>query len=112
MRNKAHMAESDHRAPPITPFPGSTCPLCLQLCPRESLHRHIAAEHPRLRHSTIRVIQAYHPGWEEEYGACEACWRSYRQASRMFNLMRSARRQVAAASRELALLAVQSRARS
>jgi hypothetical protein len=43
-------------------IPESICPLCSQVFPRDLLREHIISEHPRLRHSTIKVIQAYHPG--------------------------------------------------
>jgi hypothetical protein len=66
----------------------SICPLCSQVFPSEMLQNHIASEHPRLRHRTIKVIQAYHPGWLEEHGACGPCWRSYRDASQILNVIK------------------------
>jgi hypothetical protein len=89
-------------------IPESICPLCSQVFPRELLREHINAEHPRLRHNTIKVIQAYHPSWVEDHGACGPCWRSYREASRMFSQMKSARPQSAAGSWKPAELAAQS----
>jgi hypothetical protein len=77
----------------MIPIPDSICPLCSQVFPRELLTGHITSEPPRLRHRTIIVIQAYHPGWMEDHGACGPCWRSYREAGRMFNQMKCARPQ-------------------
>lgn len=88
--------------------PESICPLCSQVFPRELLYRHITSEHPRLRHSTIKVIQAYHPGWVEDHGACGPCWNSYRNAGRILSVMKSARPQSAAGSWEPTQLAVES----
>lgn len=61
-------------------FPESICPLCSRVLALELLRNHIAFEDPRVRQSTIKVIQAYHPSWVEDHGACEPCWRSYRDA--------------------------------
>lgn len=69
----------------------SICPLCSHVFASERLHQHIVTEHPRLRHSTIKVIQCYHPGWIEEHGACGPCWKSYRSAGQIINLMKNAR---------------------
>jgi|ERR1039458_1912132 hypothetical protein len=91
--------------------PDSICPLCSQVFPRELLREHINSEHSRLRHSTIKVIQAYHPGWVEDHGACEPCWRSYREASRMFNQMKIARPQNPAGSWKPTELAAQNPAK-
>ena len=77
----------------MIPFPESICPLCSQVFARELVHEHISLEHPRLRNRTIKVIQAYHPGWVEDHGACGACWRSYRDAGRFLYMMKSARPQ-------------------
>ena len=92
-------------------IPDSICPLCSQVFPRELLREHINSEHSRLRHSTIKVIQAYHPGWVEDHGACEPCWRSYREASRMFNQMKIARPQNPAGSWKPTELAAQNPAK-
>ena len=92
----------------MIPIPESICPLCSQVFPSELLREHIDSEHPRLRHSTIKVIQAYHPGWVEDHGACEPCWRSYREASRMFNQMKSAKPKNPPGSWKPAELAAQS----
>lgn len=73
-------------------FSESICPLCSQVFPREQIHEHSTSEHPLLRQRTIQVIQAYHPGWVEERGACEACWKSYRDAGRILNVLKEARR--------------------
>jgi hypothetical protein len=89
----------------------SICPLCSQVIPRELLRGHITSEHPRLRHSTIKVIQAYHPGWAEDHGACGPCWRSYREASRMFSQMKSAKPVTPAGSWKAAELATESNAK-
>lgn len=74
-------------------FPDSICPLCSQVFAREHLHEHIAAEQPRLRQSTIKLIQGYHPGWVEDHGACGPCWRSYRDAGQALNAMKRGRSQ-------------------
>ena len=71
----------------------SICPLCSQVFQSELLHDHIVSEGPRLRHSTIKIIQGYHPGWVEDHGACGVCWRSYRDAGQILNMMKSARLQ-------------------
>jgi hypothetical protein len=80
----------------MIPSPESICPLCSQVFLREQLYQHIASEHLRSRDSTIKVIQAYHPGWLQDHGACEPCWRSYREAGRMLKQMKSARPQTVA----------------
>ncbi|SPE60053.1 hypothetical protein SBV1_370037 [Verrucomicrobia bacterium] len=72
----------------MSPSPESTCPLCSQVLPHEQLYQHIATEHPRLRHNTIKVIQAYHPDWHADDGACEPCWKSFRDASQVLDLMK------------------------
>lgn len=71
----------------------NTCPLCLQIHAVELLHRHIFAEDPRLRRRTVNVIQAYHSGWMEEHGACGSCWRSYRDAGQILDLIKRTRPQ-------------------
>jgi len=76
----------------MTSFTENHCPLCSEVFPSEQLHAHIASEHPLLRRSTIQVIRAYHPGWLEEQGACGPCWRSYREAGRILNVLREAKR--------------------
>ncbi len=73
----------------------SVCPLCEKGFPGERLHQHIDSEHARLRRNTIQVIQAYHPDWVEEDGACEPCWKSFRDAGRMLDVLRTAKRQKA-----------------
>ena len=77
-------------------FPEGICPLCSRVLAPELLRNHIVFEDPRMRQSTIQVIQAYHPSWVEDHGACEPCWRSYRDAVQMVAVMKSARRQTAA----------------
>ena len=86
-------------------FPESICSLCSQLFARELLHKHMASEAPRLRRSTIEVIRAYHPGWVEDHGACEPCWRSYRGAGQILSQMRSAKPQNATGYRNPLALA-------
>ncbi len=39
-------------------------------------------------YETIQVIQAYHEGWSTEDGACEPCWRSFREAGRILHVLR------------------------
>jgi hypothetical protein len=82
------------------------CPLCSRVVAREQLYEQIASEDPRVRHRTIKVIQAYHPGWVEDQGACGPCWRSYRDAVRIFLVMKSTRRQSAVGRSSLVELAV------
>ncbi len=65
----------------VSEFAEAICPLCSQVYPREGLQTHIAAEHARVREKTIQLIQAYCKGWLSEHGACEACWKSFRDAS-------------------------------
>lgn len=76
--------------------PMTACPLCSRVLPHEQLYEHIASERARFRHSTIKVIQAYHPGWIEDQGACGRCWRSYRDASQIVNVLKGIRPQNAA----------------
>lgn len=72
-------------------LPDGICPLCSKVFPRERLQDHVAVEHPRLRQNTILVIQAYHPSWVLEHGACETCWKTYRDAGRILGMLREAR---------------------
>lgn len=74
-------------------FPEAFCPLCSQIHVRECLHDHINDEHPRVREATIRVIQAYHKGWMAEHGACEPCWKSFRDAGCILNVLKQTRPQ-------------------
>jgi hypothetical protein len=74
-------------------FPNGVCPLCSGIFPREQLHEAWAGEHPRLHQNTILVIQAYHPGWVPDQGACETCWKSYRDAGRILGVLRAGRPQ-------------------
>ena len=69
-------------------FPEGICPLCSQVVGLDLLHQHIASESARVRERTISVIQAYHEGWLEEQGACEACWKSYRDAGRVLSIIK------------------------
>ncbi len=69
-------------------FPESICPLCSQVYLREQLHSHIAGEHERVREKTIQVIRAYHYSWNAGDGACEPCWKSFRDAGRILNLLK------------------------
>src|SRR5579872_6873167 len=72
----------------MIPFSDSICPLCSEFFLREHLHDHIAEENPRLRDNTIKMIQAYHPGWLQEHGACPPCWKSFRDAGGMLFKLR------------------------
>jgi hypothetical protein len=49
------------------------------------------SEHGQWRHSTIKVIRAYHPNWNEEDGVCPACWKSYRDANQTLRLLRGSK---------------------
>ncbi len=64
------------------------CPLCSKVCLRERLYSHIDSEHQRVRERTIEVIQGYHEGWSADDGACEPCWKSFREAGRVLNLLK------------------------
>ncbi len=64
------------------------CPLCSRVLPRDRLCSHIAAEHERVREKTIRIIRAYHEDWSVDEGACEPCWKSFREAGQILNLLR------------------------
>ena len=79
--------------------PEGICPLCSRVFACQLLHKHIASEYPRVRQSTIEVIQARHPGWVEDDGACEPCWRLYRDTARILDQMKSAKSQNSAACR-------------
>ncbi len=68
------------------------CPLCSRVLPHERLRAHIAGEHARVRENTVQLIQAYHDGWSVEDGVCEACWKSFRDASRALNLLKQVKR--------------------
>jgi hypothetical protein len=72
----------------MSSLPNALCPLCSQVFAKEELYQHIISEHPRLRHGTIQVIQAYHPSWVQEQGACRRCWRNYSNASQQVELMK------------------------
>ncbi len=69
-------------------FPEAICPLCSKVHLRERLYSHIEAEHERVRKKTIEVIKAYHEGWSAGDGACEPCWKSFRDAGRILNLLK------------------------
>ncbi len=68
------------------------CPLCSRVFPHEQLYDHINSEHPYSRRNTIAVIQAYHPAWMEDHGACERCWKSFRDAGQALDLLKGAQR--------------------
>ena len=74
-------------------FPEGICPLCSQVYLREHLHAHIAREHERVREKTIQVIRGYHEDWVAEHGACEPCWKSFREAARVLSLLKQTKRQ-------------------
>ncbi len=86
------MSYESSDAPVVPPGPENECPLCARTFLREELHDLIASEEERLRESTILVIQAYHPNWTVEQGACGPCWRSYREAGRILSLLKQNRR--------------------
>ncbi len=69
-------------------FSEAICPLCSRVFALDRLHLHIAIEDGRVREKTIQVIQAYHEGWSVEDGACEPCWRSFREAGRILNFLK------------------------
>ncbi len=66
----------------------AVCPLCSQICTKEHLHSHIHSEQPRVRQRTIAVIRGHHAWWSIEHGACEPCWKSFREAGRALTLLR------------------------
>ncbi len=84
-------------------FADSICPLCSQVVPREDLYDHISAEPARVRLNTVRVIQAYHPGWVADQGACKPCWASYRDAGQILKKLSHSRHQNDFPAREHAL---------
>ncbi len=69
------------------------CPLCSRVYRQEQLHSHIAGEQPRVRERTIEVIQAYHKDWASEHGACEPCWRGFRDASCVLSILKQTKPQ-------------------
>ena len=85
----------------------SPCPLCRKACPRTALHVHINAEGEVVRRATIGVIQFSHPAWVAKEGACERCWNSYRDVSRVLNFFKEYRdrtiRTIGSASRILSV---------
>lgn len=89
--------ESPHKSlvhdnyPYLGILPDKICPLCSRVFPREQLHDHINAEHPHSRRNTIRVIQAYYSAWVEDHGACELCWKSFRDAGQALDLLKGAK---------------------
>lgn len=72
----------------MDPIADGICPLCSQVHPHDSLHSHISSEHARVRAQTIEVIQAYHKGWAPGDGACEPCWKSFRDAGRILKVIK------------------------
>lgn len=74
-------------------YPEAICPLCSQIQDREHLRSHIQSEHARVQETTIKVIQAYHKSWVLEHGACEACWKSFRDAGRILVVLKQTRPQ-------------------
>ena len=83
--------ESDETS--VTELSDGICPLCSQVFPIPELHTHIGSEHPRSKRNSIIVIQAYHKGWVEAHGACEACWKSFRDAGRIMDLLKQSQPQ-------------------
>lgn len=85
----------------------SFCPLCLKDCPRAALPDHINSEREAIRQATIGVIQFSHPAWVAKDGACERCWKSYRDVSRVLNFFKEFRdRNVRTAGRALRILSL------
>jgi hypothetical protein len=74
-----------------TPIQG-ICPLCGKTCPRAALHAHISSEPAVIRKTTLQAIQYSHPTWGAKDGACERCWNSYRDVSRVIHFFREFRR--------------------
>ena len=72
----------------MSTFPDGICPLCSRVYTQEQLHNHIAGERPQVRERTIQVIQAYHKEWVRQHGACEPCWRSFRDAGCVLSVLR------------------------
>ncbi len=81
------------RKQPMNECSEAICPLCSRFHAQERLHAHIKEEHPRVREATVRLIQAYHKGWAAENGACEPCWKSFRDAGRTLSVLKQARAQ-------------------
>jgi hypothetical protein len=85
----------------------SCCPLCLKECPRAALHNHINPEREAIRQATIGAIQFSHPAWVAEDGACERCWNSYQDVSRVLDFFKEFRdRNVRTAGRALRILSL------
>jgi hypothetical protein len=77
-------------------LPYAICPLCSQVYPCQQLHSLISCEHPGVREKTIQVIRAYYAGWAAEHGACEPCWKSFRDAGGILSVLKQTRPQQAA----------------
>jgi hypothetical protein len=64
------------------------CPLCQRAIETRLMFAHLESEHQQWRHSTLKVVRAYHPEWREADGICPTCWKSYRAATQALRLMR------------------------
>ena len=73
-------------------LPNRNCPLCSRVFPQDQLFDHINSEHPYSRRNTIKVIQAYHSSWVEAQGACEHCWKYFRDAAQAIDRLKAGRR--------------------
>ena len=59
------------------------CPLCGKAFLRVELFAHILAEQPAVRHGTMAEIMNRYPSWRYVRGACENCWETHREQSRI-----------------------------
>jgi hypothetical protein len=75
----------------MTKLPDAICPLCSEVFPRKLLYQHVEREPIQVRERTVRVIQSVRPHWVEDYGACAACWKSYREAGQVIGILKSLR---------------------
>ncbi len=69
-------------------IPFEQCPLCGTAARGNELFSHILSEPQPFRNQIIRLVAAYHPGWDHECGACLPCWKSYREATRAINALK------------------------
>ena len=65
------------------------CSLCQREFPRAEILDRIHSEHPSLRQSTIKLIQASCTGWDEQQDICLPCWKAYRDATQVLQLLKA-----------------------
>ncbi len=67
------------------------CPVCERSVSHRELFLHFDQAHSYAVAKAIAVIKAFHPGWSEDDGVCQQCWRSYGEAGRVLHSLRSPR---------------------